>query len=383
MLHEERIRRAHQLLSQGQVEETESLLVKLVTDTASSDIEIAYLLVWCTVERNQWEEVLKRVSQPPFVDDAGAVEAWLIQGSVRRRRPCALLKLATRAYALGYPQEAVVHLQHCLRLLSERRMNIPAVRVLAHMALGALALAEGRGTDAVTHYQTALSLCAKDSAHPLLGPLYAGLCEASAKQKLFAPALAYGEQGLPKLSGIQKETLCLRLSQICTSLRNFAQAHVYEEQAWELACEADDPERIASALLQRARISYAESNVQGARYFGKQAWTVSQNTKDAALRGEIARLCGHIAEGEWYHAPDVSSLVEEAMLWYEHARSAFATPEHTADLAAVVIGQARLCEARGDADQALAHWKTAYQLGRPHEGSLLAQARAATEEVLP
>jgi tetratricopeptide (TPR) repeat protein len=369
MLNEEVLRRAHQMLAQGQVEETEILLAQINKEVSTPDTEIVYLQVWCTMERNQWEEVVQRVCEPPFVQDASATQVWLVAGSVRRRRPGALLLLGAMANDLGYPQEAIAHYQYCLRLLDERRMNIPEVRLQAHVALGALALATGDSAEAVIQYEAALRLSPQDSSQAFFATLYEGICQAYFQQKLFSQALEYGQQCLLLLEDARKEELTLLLSQICSALRDFAQAHAYVEQAWHLASETSDPARIAAVVLERAKIQYQEGDLKNAQSSCEQAWELQQNAQDPHLRGKIAFLRGKIAEAEW-RQPDGFHSVEEAMTWYEQARTAFADLEVSTLQAEIAVRQARLWEARGQQAQALIYWKTAYQLAGKHVEAL-------------
>jgi tetratricopeptide (TPR) repeat protein len=366
MTNSDSIRLLHHWLDQGRVCQAQSRLSQLVPDADPCDPEIAYLAVWCATSLRDFDEVVRRVCEPPFVEEGATLEDWLTSGTVRRRCPGALLYLGRMAESLGYPKEAQAHYQHCLRRLSERRMDVPAVRHLAHAALGALALAEGRGQDAAVHYQNALSpLEEADPTSPLQGFLCAGLCRAYAQQQMWTDALTEGLRGLPWLREQEQEALLLLLCQIATALRDFAAAHGYAEQAWELAFVAHDPTRMAAAWGSQANIFFAEGQLLSAMSTGEQAWGMAEPNANRRLQSQIALCCAKTAAALFVQESN-PLWAKQALSWYAQARASTAEEEQTQH-SAIAVGMAQIHEARGDYAQALASWKQAYELlsGRP------------------
>ncbi len=362
------LRQAHENLAQGQAEESKMLLTRLIENQPEPPPEIEYLLAWIAAEQNDWEEVGKLTNAPLFVQKALDTEDWLTATSVRRRRPGYFLRLALAARTLGYPQEAITHSQHGLKLLDERRMNIPEVRLQIHIMLGMLAIDTGDTDQAILQYETALELCGQDPTNPLLAAIDEGLCEAYLQQKLFSQALEYGKQGLlisdNACKGERKEHLLLLLSRCSSALHDIDQAHTWIRQARNLANDSGIAERIARTLLAQAELLFEEGNWHAARQNCEQA---STSAHDTLSQGQIALLRGKIAEAEWSADPEKSSdLADEAMTFYEQAQSIFTNsdiPIAKTHIVEVSVHQARLLENRGQTNEALTFWKTAYELG--------------------
>lgn len=355
----------HHLLTRGKGHEAETLLAQIVGETPAQQNEIAYLYAWCAVEQKSWEETVQRVWALAPALNKDEREAVLSSGSVHRRRPACLLLLGDMAQELGYLEESIEHYQYSLRLLNERRMNIPKMRVRAHYMLGTLALRTGQPVQALIQYETALRLCDEKSEQPLSGLLFTGLCDAHAQQGNFSQALAAGQQALPLLQKnadtTHLEQLYVLLSRISLSLHDDASALTYAQDAWCSAHEANDPVRMANVSLALAEIHFTTGHMQQAQVSCQQAHSLQQRTQDRHLPGKIAFLAGKIAEARWRGQPDTITQAEEAMSRYEEARIAFAAIEDTTTLADITEHQARLLEAKGQHEQALVYWKDAYQ----------------------
>src|SRR5258707_4249384 len=135
------LRGVHHLLTQGKSDEAQALLAQIAEEAPAQCSELDYLLAWHAVVQGDWENVPQQVRDFPVLLEREGRESLLTNGSIRRRRPMCLLILGEMARSLGYPEEAIEHIQHSLTLLNERRMNIPQVGLLAHWSLGRLSLA--------------------------------------------------------------------------------------------------------------------------------------------------------------------------------------------------------------------------------------------------
>jgi tetratricopeptide (TPR) repeat protein len=348
----------HHLLSQSRESLAASLLSGLAGDGDPCDREMAYVQVWCAACGNQWEEVIRRVCAPPFVADGETAPSWLTTGSLRRRRPGALLLLGNLATTLGYRAEAVAHYEQALRLLSERRMNVAAVRIRVHAALGDRFQASGELAEAVVHYRTALDLL--DHCHVLYPSLCLGLCRAYAGLNLWSQAQGFGLLALLDLTGAEKAALLLTLSDTYGKQGDLVRARSLVEQAMPLA--QGEPNREAEVFLQRARIEVAAGQRLLALFAATQAWQLSQQSPDGGLCAKAALLCAQINEALFAQTREPIDAAA-ALDWLSLAEAALSpAPESEGVRAEMAGARARLYEATGDLSEALATWKQAYEI---------------------
>jgi tetratricopeptide (TPR) repeat protein len=362
------LREVHLLLAQGKSEQARGLLLHIAGAFPTQHKELIYLQAWDAAVQEQWEMVAQQVrGDIPALLPPEEWENLLTHGSIRRRRPICLLILGEMARELGYPEEATEHLQHCLTLLNERRMNIPEVRLLAHCSMGQLSLHMNQTAQALIQYEKAKSLYAdEETEKPLFITLLIGLCETYVRLEQFEKALSTGKQALrllqAKPSAGCQEHILLMLSRISLSLNDHASALAYAQEAREVASQINDQARVANALLVLAEILQKMCQVQEARTSSQQALALLSVTQEQALYGAALFLCGKIAEDEWRLQPAQETLAEEALLYYKQARTRFEELHNAPSLAKVSKQLAQLLEARGQPELALTHWKNAYTL---------------------
>jgi tetratricopeptide (TPR) repeat protein len=361
------LREVHHLLMQGKSAEAHIRLTQIADEPPAQRKEFDYLQAWNALLQERWEDVTQQIRDIPALLRAEERESLLTNGSIRRRRPVCLLILGEMARELGYPEEATEHLQHCLALLNERRMNIPEVRLLAHCNLGQLALEMNQTAQALIQYETASGLCgAEEAEHVLFTTILTGLCETFTRLGRFEQALSTGKQALRLLrtnpsSGCQ-EPLLLMLSRVSLSLEDTASALAYAQDARHVANQANDPARVANSLLVLAEVQYKARQMQEARTNCQHTLALLSTPQDQPLRATTLFLSGKIAEAEWHHQPEQEKLATEALECYEQARASFDALHDASALAKVSRRLAQLLEDRGQPELALTHWKNAYML---------------------
>ena len=361
------LRGVHHLLTQHKSDEAQALLARMAENAPDVPGERMYLQAWQAAVQEQWEIVAQQVRDMPVFLETEEREQLLTHGSARRRRPMCLLMLGAMARELGYPEEAIEHIQHGLSLLNERRMNIPEVRWLAYMSLGRLALEMNQTSQALLQYETARTLCHDENPEsPLYAEILAGLCEAQARQEHFEQALATGKQALALLqadadTSLQEHLLAL-LSQISLALNDYAAAQSYALNARSAAARGNDPLNLAQALLGLAEVQKHGCSLQEARANCTEALTLLKTAPAQHLKGNALFLLGKIAEAEWQQHPHQEQAASEAQAHYEQAQALFQELHDTAALARVSTCLARLLEAKGEPALALTHWKQAFIL---------------------
>jgi tetratricopeptide (TPR) repeat protein len=327
---------------------------------------------WYAATQDQWETVAQHVSDfPALLMNREEREPLLTKGSVRRRRPMHLLLLGEMARTLHYPDEAMEHLRHCLRLLNERRMNVPEVRLMAHESLGRLALEMNQADQALQYFETASRLCREGEPGPALySTILAGLCETQFCLKQCELVLTSGKQALRLLQATAppdcRESLLLLLSRISLALGDNASALEYVQNARHSASQTRDAARIASILLALAEIRKQEHQRQEARANCKEALSLLATIPEHPLYGSALFLSGKIAEAEWCDHSD-EEAIRDAQVYYEQALELFVEQHDTAAIARVSRQLAQLLEAAGKPEFALVHWKRLFLLSSQPE----------------
>jgi len=360
------LREVHHLLTQGKSDEAHVLLAQIIAETPARHHEPGYLQAWGAVIQEHWEMVVQHVQDLPVLLDVEKRDSLLTNGSVRRRRPVCLLILGEMARELGYPEEAAEHLQHCLALLSERRMNIPDVRLMAHGSLGRLALEMNQTAQARLQFEIASHLCQEeDSGQPLHAAILTGLCETLFRLEQFESALVSGKQALRLLQeGTPphcREQLLLLLGRINLALGDNASALAYVQDARYLAGQTHDAARVASTLLALAEIQREGHQLQEARASCQEALALLTDTPEHPLYGNALFLCGKLAEAGWREHPEQEAAAKEAQAYYEQALALFTERHDTTGLTRVSRQLARFLEARDEPELALVHWKNAFK----------------------
>jgi tetratricopeptide (TPR) repeat protein len=357
----------HRFLTQGKSDDAQKLLAQMIAKTPVQRNELSYMQAWYAATQNQWETVAQHMSDfSGLLMNREEKETLLTQGSVRRRRPMLLLRLGEMAHMLHYPDEAMEHLRHCLRLLNERRMNVPEVRLMAHENLGRLALEMNRADQALQQFETASLLCREREPGPALyATILAGLCETQFCLKQYELALTSGKQALRLLQATTPpdchESLLLLLSRISLALGENVSALEYVQNARRSASQTRDAARVASILLVLAEIRKQEHQRQEARANCKEALSLLATIPEHPLYGSALFLSGKIAEAEWCSHPDEDNI-RDAQAYYEQALKLFTDRHDTAAITRVSRQLAQLLEAAGQPELALVHWKRLFLL---------------------
>lgn len=366
------LREVHHLLTQGKSDEAHVLLARVIAETPIQHHELGYLQAWDAVVQEQWEMVIQYVQDLPILLDIEKRGSLLTNGSVRRRRPMCLLMLGEMARKLNYPEEATEHLQHCLALLSERRMNIPDVRLMTHGSLGRLALEMNQTAQARLQFEIASRLCQEEKPDPPLhAAILTGLCETLFRLEQYESALASGKQALRLLQESTpprcQEQLLLLLGRISLALADNASALAYVQDARHSASQTHDAARVASTLLALAEIQQEEHQQQEARASCQEALTLLADTPEHPLYGNALFLGGKLAEAWWREHLEQETAAKEALAYYEQALAFFTERHETAALARVSRHLARFLETRDEPELALVHWKNAFKHSRQED----------------
>ena len=136
--------------------------------------EHGYLLGWCYVLMRQWDDAANVLSPlPKFVEGDGGEESR----PERVRQAHALLRLGEAAVNLGQFEEAARHFSKCLKVLQDKKIQLPRAKLRARYGLAMTYLMRGLYAAALQHYDLALALCVHLDDDEELGNIYYGICD--------------------------------------------------------------------------------------------------------------------------------------------------------------------------------------------------------------
>lgn len=357
--------RARLLMEEGQNELALATLEEIQMDDPEQERQIAYLSAWCHTRLGHWTEALRLLA--PLYTPGSIEDNWNdANHNERERRAFYLLCLGNAAVNLNRYEEASQHYMQCLKLLNERRVHLPQVRIKARYALGMTCIASGFYALAIQHYEEALRLCKNDPNHEDLPDIYYGLCDANRHLGKFEAAYKYGVQALELYEKRGMRSMEGRihnvLGRICYQLREYREAtdHYMESLSIATLENSQNTKMVNFAALADLRL--AENRLEEAQRYCDRALEVSQGLTDDMYLGLTYLVCGKVAQAESEQAEGKRQerLFEEAREFFEKAKEHL-TRAQARDYLAEVYGRlAQMLEQSGQTQEALVYWKAAY-----------------------
>ena len=124
--------RARLQLEEGQVEAALATLSTVRPVDEKTQRDVAYLVGWSYIRCKQWKEAIQALS--PLL--AASYEAKELETQLERERMAYyLLYLGIAAVNLANYEDASHHFAHCLKLLHDKRVHLPHVRIKARYSL--------------------------------------------------------------------------------------------------------------------------------------------------------------------------------------------------------------------------------------------------------
>src|SRR5579859_4910456 len=187
--------RARLQLEEETTEEALNVLQALTTDDEREQKEIRYLTGWAYIQRQEWAKAIERLA--PMLNDAEEdLKNEQAQLTDREQLAHYLLQLGIAAINLEHYQDASLHLNLCLKVLHDRRVHMPKVRIQARYSLATAYMMRGSYSTAIERYQEAVRLCEYYDRRDELPNVYYGLAEACRHAKDLANAHEYAQKAL-------------------------------------------------------------------------------------------------------------------------------------------------------------------------------------------
>lgn len=357
--------RARLFVEEGRYDAALELLTTVQPEGARQRQDVLYLLGWCYVQCKQWEDALKTLS-PLLVgmDDRFDVETL----QERERHAMALLRLGVAAVNLSNYEDASFHFTRCLKVLHDRRVHLPIVRIHARYYLAMTCLMRGLYTPALEYYEQAIQLCHHYAEEAALPDIYYGLCDVYRAIDDLSQAYAAGKEALRLYNQHHDQQMVARmhnmLGQVSFLQKNYHEASDHYTESLAIATSYSGPIMAMLNCASLAELRLAEDRVEEAKRYCQLALKSMDHTEDAHMQGRVYHVVAKVTYEESRHKHDAErkEKLEETISWYEKARERLATTQAYVDVADVYGGWALTLEELGRVTEAIDCWRAGYAI---------------------
>ncbi len=354
--------RARLLLEEGRSEEALSTLKSVQTEDEKQQQDIAYLLGWCYIQRKQWDEAVQVLAPLAQIKSEGEVETLL----ERERLVLYLLHLGEAASNLGHYEDAALHFTACLKVLHDRRVHMPSVRIKARYALGMTCIRRGLYSAAIHNYDEALRLCRHYNNDEELAHIYHGLCSACRYIGDFARAVTAGQEALilyrQKANREMEARVQNLLGNISFLLGDYREASDHYTESLAIATGFNGPTMAMINCVALADVRVAEGRLEEARRYCQFALETMEHSHNAEMSGSVYHAIGNVTYEEARRAQGSKrkELLEEAISWYKKASEQLSPTQAYAERAEVFGHWAHALEDLGCEQEAIDLWRSGY-----------------------
>jgi tetratricopeptide (TPR) repeat protein len=363
---ERSIYRARLWMEEGQYDLALTTLQHIQMDNPEQQRQIEYLSAWCHTRLEHWAEALCLLSH--LYTLSGIEESWNdAKHNERERRAFYFLCLGNAAINMNRFEEASQHYTECLKLLSERRVNLPQVRIKARYSLGMTCIMSGFYVMAIQHYEEALQLCKNVSEDEDLPEIYYGLCDANRLLGKFESAYTYGVKALELYETRGMRTMEGRvqnvLGRICYQMREYSEAADHYLESLSIATLDNNQQIKMVNFTALADLRLAEDRLEEAQRYCQRALEVADGLNDNYYLGLMYLTCGKVtlAESEQVEGGQHEILFSKTRRLFEKAKELLSQTQASVLLGEVYGRIAQMLELSGQPQEAISYWKTAYE----------------------
>ncbi len=365
--------RARLQLEEGNTQNALQILQEITSPDEQQQREIRYLTGWTDIQLKHWEDAI--TSLAPILQRAEE-ELKNEQAELTDREQLAhyLLQLGVAAINLEHYQDAILHLDLCLKVLHDRRVHLPRVRIQARYSLATAYVMRGLYPIAIQRYQEAARLCVYYDRRDELPNVYYGLAEAFRHAKDLASAFEYAQKALDiyrERKDREKECRIQNiLGLICHLLGHQQEAAKYYNESTLLAILVNKPLIAMLNCAALADMYIKENDLSAARRHSDMAREYAMRLERPILLDSPYHISGKVAYADAQKAEGAKreELLKEAVTWYEKAIAYIKNTQVETDRAELYGDYAYALEDLGRQKEAIAFWRSGYQSLR--DGSL-------------
>ena len=364
--------RARLLLEEGQSDRALAVLETFTVDGQAQQLDEAqqaefdYLLGWCYTERRRWADALRILAPLPGKAEGEGTEESRID---RERRALCLLRLGYIAVNTARYEDASRHYTRCLKVLQDKRLNLPLAKVIARYGLAMTHSMRGLFPAAIQHYQEAIRLCLYIDNDDEVGNIYYGLCDTYRRSGDLINAQLAGQKALElyvrsgnrHMEGVTRNLL----GRISYSLGDYRQASDHYTEAITLATNYSGPKMFMINCTALADLRLAENRLEEAKRYCQHALDAIARLEEPTgqLTGLTYLISGKVAQAEAQRAnidEEKREFLRDAIKWFKKAKDNLSPTQAYPDVAELYGRWAEVLEGLGLYEEAILCWKSGY-----------------------
>jgi tetratricopeptide (TPR) repeat protein len=376
---ERTLRRIRLMTEEGHEEDVLEQLDALLTEDPQMQQEITYTRAWYYTQKRQWNEAFEHFSS--LYDPQSIQKDWDdTTHTERERRAFYLVWLGTIAVNLSRNDDASRLFTQCLEILEMRRVHLPKVRIKALRGQAMICIASGLNAVAIQHYQEALKVCAKEKLQLELkrdiADIHYGLADAYRQSGDFGRARTHGRMALQMYEDLPDRYFVCRvynlLGRIAFQLGEHQVAAEYIMESLSLAVLEDKVGMKMINFVAMADVRLAEQRLDEAQRYCDQALETADDLQDDHhLCGMMYLVSGKVAFARAKEAQGEAAgcALQDAQDIYKKAEEHLAQTQATAHLSELYGRRAEVYEALNQPQEALACWKSAFDVSASPRGA--------------
>jgi len=358
------LNRTRLLLEEGKNEDARVVLEAIQVDTEEQQRDVTYLLGWYYVLNRQWHDasqILVPLLNPIHTENQDIQQETLVE---RELFAIYLLRLGQTAVGLAHYEDASRHFSYCLKILHDRRIQLPTLRIVAHYNLAMTYMMRGSYAAAIRNYEDALRLCQHHQLYEELPNIHYGLSDTFRCLGNFAKAHEAASEALRLYQENGNEPLQSRmhnvLGRISLKLGDYDASEMYYTKSLSLAISNNRPEMLMLDCTALAELFLEKADMVTAKEYANRAVEAIEQVEDAFLRGVVYNTVGKITFSEARLVAQPQNLFDEGIAWLQKSIDQFRLTQAHVHLAEGYSRLAEVSEELGRAKEAVAYWKLAY-----------------------
>jgi len=357
--------RARLQLEEGQVEAALATLSTVRPVDEKTQRDVAYLVGWSHIQCKRWKEAIEALS--PLISEQYETREPETQLE-RERMAYYLLYLGIAAANLANYEDASHHFAHCLKILHDKRVHLPSVRIKARFSLATTCSQRGLYDVAIQHYTHALRLCRYYQRDDELADIHHGLCDAYREMGDYTSAYASAQEALQlyekKPDWVMGARMHRMLGRISFLTGNYREASDHYTEALATATSYNSSTLVMVCCASLAEIRRVENRLSEAKRYCHLALSHIERSNSIHMRGWSYLRIGEVAYDEAIQADyrQRQRLLEDAVMWFEKAKAELLQTQAYADIAHAYRSLGQALEDLGRMDEAIACLRSGYSV---------------------
>lgn len=355
--------RTRLLLEEGRQADAMVGLEEITPENEEEQREVTYLRGWGYIQSKQWDAAFQTLL--PLLDEKVREEIEENSADREKLAKC-LLHLGVATTNLARYEDAALYFTLCLKVLHDRRVHLPSVRIKARYSLGTCCLVRGLLPAALQHYEEALRLSAYYNTDEHLADIKHNLCAYYQATGDLIQAKTACEEVLRLYEAKDDEGQQARvrniLGRIYHLLGYLDEANRHYTRSLTLASVNKKPIVVMMDCVGLAELRLAEGDVEEAKSFCDDALKAAKDIANSHMVGSVYHVVAKVKVKDALAKEGVERIhsLQNAVVWFEKAIKELNVTQAYADIAEVYGDWANALEEVGRSQEAIECWRSGY-----------------------